>query len=145
MLLRIRECKREDLPQIAEVEKACFSDAWTIEMLESERNRKDFFGLVAEADGVLIGYAFATVLFENADLERIAVLSDYRGNGFGGALLDALLSGAKAQGAEQMFLEVRVSNTSALKLYESRGFVQTRLRKGYYGGEDASEMKKALL
>ena len=143
--MTVRQCQRQDLPKIAEIEKACFSDAWTVEMLESEMERKDFFGLVAESDGALIGYAFATVLFENADLERIAILSKYRGKGFGGELLDALLSGAKAQGAEQIFLEVRVSNTSALGLYESRGFVRTRLRKGYYGGEDAAEMKKALL
>ena len=145
MALVIRECQRADLPNIASAEKACFSDAWTEQMLESGMERMDFYGLVAEEDGAFVGYGFIAVLFENADLERIALLSDYRGKGYGGKLLDALLQGAKWRGAEQMFLEVRCSNQAGLGLYESRGFVRTRVRKGYYNGEDAIEMKKTLL
>ena len=145
MALVIRECQKRDLPNLVGAEQECFIDPWTETMLKSEMERKDFYGLVAEADGVFIGYGFLSVLFENADLERIALLPDYRGKGYGGKLLDELLSGAKTRGAEQMFLEVRCSNETALRLYESRGFERTRIRKGYYNGEDAVEMKKTLL
>ena len=143
--LVVRACERDDLKKIAELEAECFSDAWTEQTLEREFARSDFYGLVATVSGEFVGYALATALFENADLERIAVATKSRGLGFGGALLDYLLNDVKRLGVEQVFLEVRVGNGSAIGLYESRGFETTRIRPRYYpDGEDAKEMKKSV-
>ena len=141
----LRVCGTEDISAIAEIERECFEDNWTETMLLSEFSRSGFYGLVLEIQNEIVGYAFATALFENADLERIAVKSARRGLGLGGMLLDGLQQGVKALGAEQLFLEVRPSNTPAVQLYESRGFFVLRTRPRYYAdGEDAVEMKKTL-
>ena len=59
--------------------------------------------------------------------------------------MDGFLQGVKARGGERVFLEVRVSNAPARKLYDSRGFDLFRTRRYYYDdGEDALEMKKEL-
>ena len=141
----IRHCEKDDLKAIAVLETECFTDAWTEQALQNEFARLDFYGLVAVSSGEIVGYALATALFENADLERIAVQKQSRGLGFGGKLLDYLLHDVKRLGVEQVFLEVRVGNTSAIGLYESRGFETTRIRARYYpNGEDAKEMKKSV-
>lgn len=145
MQVTYRAWEREDIPKIAQLEKEIFSDAWTEEMLSLAYDRPDFLGLVAFANDTLIGYVCGSVLFEQADLMIIAVKDGYRKLGLGGTMLDSFLSKAQALGAEQVFLEARQSNTPALRLYQSRGFTQTRIRKRYYAdGEDAVEMVKTL-
>ena len=92
-----------------------------------------------------VGYVFGSALFEEAELNRIAVLENRRGEKIGGKLLDAFIKKAKELDAERMFLEVRVHNVCALRLYESRAFERLRVRKKYYpDGEDAFDMKKEL-
>lgn len=141
----IRKFDENDIERILRIEKDCFSDPWTAEMWKSEIARSDFFGIALEENGEIFAFACTTVLFEDAELLKIAVEKKRRGSGYGGKLLDELLTEAKNRGAERMFLEVRASNIPALRLYESRGFVKTRLRKKYYAdGEDAVEMVAAF-
>lgn len=60
----------------------------------------------------------------HADLERIFVAPAHQGAGVGRALVQALLASAKAAGIEVLTLDLRADNTSALRLYESLGFVE---------------------
>ena len=114
-------------------------------MLKEEFSRAQGVGIVAEAAGEILGYVCGSTLFEDAELMRIAVLPDYRGQGIGGDLADEFFKSVVALGARRVFLEVRATNEVALGLYRSRGFEKTRLRKRYYaGGEDGLEMKKEL-
>lgn len=143
--MELRSWTEKDLPKLALLERACFTEPWTTEMLKEEFSKEHAFGIVAEAGGEILGYTCGSVLFEDAELLRIAVLPDYRGQGIGGELAEGLFETALALGAKRVFLEVRASNEVALGLYRSRGFKKTRLRKRYYaGGEDALEMKKEL-
>ena len=144
-MITIRDWTEKDLPKLMSLERACFSDAWTTEMMKNEFTRNGFCGVLAEEDGETVGYACGYTLFEDAELPKIAVAEQYRGKGIGSLLLDAFTEKAVAQGAERIFLEVRVSNAPALGLYQSRGFEKTRIRKRYYpDGEDALEMKREL-
>jgi ribosomal-protein-alanine N-acetyltransferase len=146
MSMELRRWTQKDLPKLALLERACFTDPWTTEMLKGEFSREYAFGIVAEAGGEVLGYTCGLALFDDAELMRIAVLPDYRGQGIGKALLDALFKTALSLGAKRVFLEVRASNEVALGLYRSRGFEKTRLRKRYYAsGEDGLEMKKELI
>ena len=144
-MTKIRTLTLSDVEAVAKLEAECFSAPWTAESLSSALSRADFIGYVAETDGVIEGYVFGSVLFEEAELHRIAVKTTRRGAGLGGDVFDAFLQGAKARGGERMFLEVRVSNAPARRLYERRGFERFRTRRYYYDdGEDALEMKKEL-
>ena len=143
--MSVREWTVGDLSTIAEIERACFAESWSEETLRDAFSRDNYFALVLETDGKIVGYACGTILFEIAELPRIAVLKEYRGKGFGGVLMERFFDVVKNRGAERVFLEVRVSNDAAIGLYLSRGFEKTRVRKKYYAnGEDAVEMKKEL-
>lgn len=145
-MIAIRDWAEKDLPKLMSLERACFTDAWTTEMMKNEFIRDGFCGVLAEDDGEIVGYACGYTLFEDAELPKIAVAESRRGEGLGGLLLDAFTEKAVARGAEQIFLEVRISNEPALGLYKSRGFEKTRIRKRYYAdGEDALEMKRLLV
>lgn len=145
-MTKIRPLTKADVKTVAGLEKASFSAPWTQESLLSTLSRADFIGYVLETDGgEIVGYVFGSILFEDAELHRIAVKSESRGKGYGGRVLDGFLQGVKARGGERVFLEVRVSNAPARKLYDSRGFDLFRTRRYYYDdGEDALEMKKEL-
>ena len=143
--MTVRAWTADDLSAIEKIEAECFKDPWCAAMWRGTFTRLDFTGVVIEENGAVVGFAGATVLFEDSELLRIAVLQSERGKGFGGKLLDILIRNAKERGAEKMFLEVRVSNTAARNLYESRGFSVTGIRKKYYAdGEDAVGMMKTL-
>lgn len=141
----IRDWTEKDLPAIAILERACFSEPWTMEMLKNEFSRKEFCGALLEEDGKIVGFVCGMTLFEDAELMKVAVAESCRKRGLGGALVDEFYRRAISRDVERIFLEVRVSNAAALGLYQGRGYEKTRLRKRYYAdGEDALEMKKEV-
>jgi [ribosomal protein S18]-alanine N-acetyltransferase len=131
-----------DLDQVMELEKAIFPKPWRRSFFLADINRPQGLSVVAEEDGVILGYAVAWGT-EETHLANLAVSEHERGKGFGGRLLDEVIAFAQRSKAQSMYLEVRVSNTIARKFYSERGFVPTFLRKGYYeNGEDAVIMER---
>ena len=134
-----------DLETVAAIERECFSEPWTAGMLAGSFSRSDFCGLLMEDNGEAVGYVCGETLFEDAEIANIAVDIPFRGKGYGGAILGAMLEKAKSLGASRALLEVRVSNATAIRLYEKFGFVKYGERKRYYeDGEDAALMEKKL-
>ena len=145
MQTMILSMSAKDVAAVAAIEKRCFLDAWGEESVLATLSRKDFYGFCAVLDGEIVGYVCGTILFENAEVLRIAVLDTQRRKGIGAMLLDTFLSSANEQGAERVFLEVRAQNAAAIGLYASRGFENIRVREHYYAhGENAVEMIKTL-
>lgn len=143
--MTIRTFTEKDIPKIAELEKLCFSDPWTEDALAAVCRYPVLYGLAAEEDGEIVGYCCTQVLFEDAELQNIAVAPKMRGRGLAKDLLAAAEENAKTLGAEKCFLEVRVGNTPAIRLYEKFGYERIGVRKGYYGeGEDAILMRKTF-
>jgi len=136
----------EDLNEIAELERECFSDdAWNMRMLAESYLNERFFGICLEEEGVITAYGGMSVVENEAELQLIATSEMYRRCGRGRKILDDLLAEAKKRGAEKVFLEVRVSNAPAMLLYLKAGFVGLYVRSRYYAdGEDAVVMKKEL-
>lgn len=87
-----------------------------------------------EVTGQIMGYAVASYLFEQADIQNIIVSKRYRGQGMGRKLLQVLTKDLKRQGVESVFLEVRSANQAAVNLYQSMGFVHIEKRLNYYPG-----------
>ena len=137
MQVTILAMSLQDATAVAGIEKQCFLDAWGQESLISTLSRRDFSGFCAVLDGEVVGYICGSVLFEDAEILRVAVLDTQRRKGIGAMLLDTFLSCAKEQKAERVFLEIG--------LYRSRGFESVRVREHYYAdGENAVEMLKTL-
>lgn len=89
-----------------------------------------------DTDNRAAGYYIAALSFDEAELYRIAVMPEYRGKGFGRALMKDFLNNCPKV-VSKVFLEVRESNKAAIGLYESFGFKEISRRRNYYGNEDA--------
>lgn len=143
----IRKMNLGDVSAIAELEKLCFSDPWSENSIASEIENPLSYWLVAEMDGVVVGYVGSQTVLDASDMMNLAVSPDYRRQGIGQALLNALVSHLQQNKVIALLLEVRVSNTPAIALYESLGFVQVGRRPKYYHNprEDALILRKELI
>lgn len=92
------------------------------------------------------GFAVASLLDSQAELETIAIEAASQRQGLGRRLFDELTGQLRAAGAGELNLEVRRSNHPALAFYRSVGFAETGLRRGYYVDpvEDAVLMRLDL-
>lgn len=144
----IREMAEKDLNQVIAIENELFTDAWKLDYFIHEIKENDLSSYYVLEDGdEIIGYGGLWVLFENCDITNVAIKKSRQGQGFGRILLDHLLNKAMEEECEYVHLEVRVSNKSAIALYERNGFEITRIRKGYYSDnhEDAYDMIKCIV
>lgn len=146
-LITFRKATAQDLVSVAAIENASFADPWSTREFDSVLQLVHTIFLVAETGntGEIAGYVVAMAVLDEAEILNVAVSPGRRRAGLGGALLDAALSELKGRGAQSVYLEVRVSNTSARSLYASRGFVELSRRKDYYRSpvEDALVMRRA--
>ena len=138
------------LPAVIQLEHDLFGDeAWSEAMLASELDgaASGRYYLVAEDGGELVGYAgLLSPGGGQADVLTMAVAQDRWGQRIGAQLLDALVAESARRGCTDVFLEVRVDNDRAQRLYRSRGFAEIGVRRGYYqpSGMDALVMQLSL-
>jgi ribosomal-protein-alanine N-acetyltransferase len=149
--ITLRAMTRADLPAVLRLEESLFGDeAWSEAMLTSELKGAEASGryyLVAEDAGALVGYAgLLSPGGGQSDVLTMAVAQDRWGQRIGALLLDALVAEAARRGGTDVFLEVRVDNERAQRLYRSRGFAEIGIRRGYYqpSGTDALVMQLTL-
>lgn len=144
--MTLRAWKYEDILKISEMEKECFpQEPWSFRLLASSFGSETFHGILAEDGGEIIGYGGITIAYDSAEIENVGVLEAYRRSGTGSAILERLIEIAKESGAAKIFLEVRVSNSPALKMYLKHGFSGVYARTRYYSdGEDCLVMAKEL-
>ena len=147
MSLRFTEATPSDLDAIVRLDSSAFEFPWSREDFEGSLAVGHSFLLLKE-DERLLGAAVYMQIFDESELLTIAVDPVYQGQGYGKLLLNELLARLARNGAERLFLEVRVSNTRAHSLYLGAGFEEISRRKGYYptrdGREDAIVMEKLL-
>lgn len=128
----IRQMEDRDLEQVAELEKCCFSEAWSWKLLEAGIHSPYDVYYVFEQDEKILGYCNLRVLAGEGEIQRIAVWPSYRRLGIARKLMDSMVHFAVENRAMAISLEVRESNIPARKLYESYGFQAEAVRKGYY-------------
>lgn len=118
--------------RLAELEKLCFSEPWSEKaLLEEIQNPAAYFVTAAEGESIL-GYGGMHTVLGESYIDNIAVFPEYRGQGVGRAVTQALIE--KAREAEGVFitLEVRASNAPAIGLYTALGFEKAGVRKRFY-------------
>jgi ribosomal-protein-alanine N-acetyltransferase len=145
--VRIRAAVAADLAAIADIESRSFSNPWQPDTFLSLLKQERAAVLVAEDSGAgVVGYTVLWWVFDQAELANLAVRKDHRGRGIGSLLLDQAITHAETQEVQSLFLEVRMSNESAYRLYSNRGFTQISVRKNYYQDprEDARILVKHL-
>ena len=143
-MMRFTQMGRPHVPQVAELEKLCFSDPWSEQSIASELDNVLALWYVALDDDRVVGYIGSQTVCGETDVMNIAVHPDYRRRGIGQILIEELIREVKNLGSISLTLEVRDSNIAAVSLYEKLGFSQVGLRKNYYRNpkEDARILRK---
>ena len=118
----IRAMTAADVPQVAAMERACFSDPWPEQVIAKELENELSLWLVAAKGEMVLGYVGSQTVLGEADMMNLAV------------------------GAELLTLEVRDSNEAAIRLYAALGFTEIGRRPNYYfhPKEDARILRKDL-
>lgn len=127
----IRAALRSDLEAIMRVEGAAHSHPWAASIMQRYLEKPDVCWVWLEQETVL-AHAVVSVVAGEAELLTIAVHPDAQGRGLGQQMLNKVITCAQDQNAEQIFLEVRESNSAAISLYENAGFCQVGQRNNYY-------------
>lgn len=131
--MTVRRATIEDAKEIFAIEMECFSVPWSLDSIETELLNEDkkLYYVVEDGNGV-VGYAGAWLVYDEGQITNIAIRPSTRRQGFGAKLTSALIEECFKRGMHEIFLEVRISNLSALSLYRQLGFTVKGMRKNYY-------------
>lgn len=119
------------LERVLQVEQRAYPHPWSGgNFLDALRSGYEARLLMLGPD--LVGYFIAMKGVDEAHLLNITVAPEYQRQGWARFMLDALAAWAREQGAQWLWLEVRVSNARAVAIYEAYGYRRVGVRKNYY-------------
>jgi len=143
----IRPMTDVDVAAVISIERASYQFPWS-EGIFRDCLRVGYVCRVVTNGGEVLGYGVMSVGAGEAHILNLCIREKHRSRGVGKSMLNYLLDRAAAAGMSEAFLEVRPSNTAAIRLYQSLGFDQVGTRRGYYqavgGREDAAVLKLPL-
>jgi ribosomal-protein-alanine N-acetyltransferase len=143
----IRPMHELDVPVVVAIERSAYQFPWS-EGIFRDCLRVGYVCRVIEAGTDIAGYGIMSMGAGEAHVLNVCVREEYRGRGFARKVLLYLIDRARRDGMHEAFLEVRPSNTAAARLYDSLGFEQVGVRRGYYqatnGREDAAVLRRIL-
>lgn len=144
--LTVREMKFEEAAAIAEMEHQIFTDKWSERAVLDTLENEQTICLAAEKAGRLLGYLFAYVAADEADIARVAVVKESRKQGVGNELMKELEKVSAERGVKKLLLDVRRSNGIAQTFYKKQGFTEDGVRPGFYENpeEDAILMSREI-
>jgi ribosomal-protein-alanine N-acetyltransferase len=127
-----------DLPNVIAIERRSFPAPWSLAMFVLELSKPSSICLAAVHDGELIGYLICSRYHTVWHVMNVAIDGKYRRRRVASTLIEHLFS-VTDRGGERYTLEVRVSNSEAISMYESFGFRSAGIRRRYYhdNNEDA--------
>lgn len=149
-MISVRKMLLEDIEGVMEVDGDCFSIPWSRDsfLMELESTLSTYVvAVIVNDDGLsekVIGYGGFFMVVDQVEITNIAVIGEYRGQGVGRSILEALIKLAVIGGGKVVNLDVRQSNEAAKALYYSYGFKLVGSRKGYYQKPDEDALLLTL-
>lgn len=152
----IRRCEGSDLQAVIDINMAALPEHYSDYFFESILRELPEAFIVAELNGKIVGYIMCKMEFGFSNFRKlgfvkkghvvsVAVLEEHRGKNLGKALMLEGINGAMHRKADEIYLEVRISNIGAVKMYQKLRFdIKSRLRSYYRDGEDAYLMALEL-
>ena len=153
----IRRCEEKDLTSVISINMNTLPEHYSDYFFESILRELPEAFVVAEVNDNIIGYIMCKIEFGFSNFRKlgfvkkghvvsVAVLDQHRGKGVGRALMLEGVNGVVSRKSDEIYLEVRISNEPAIKMYEKLGFqIKSRLRTYYRDGEDAYLMALELI
>ncbi len=137
----------DDIDRVVTLERLAYSHPWTAGNF-ADSLAAGYPACTAWRGDDLLGYCLAMRVPDEWHVLNLCVHPGWQGRGIGRGLLTWAETGAQADGAQSILLEVRASNERARRIYEQAGFFRIGLRRGYYpshqGREDAIVMRLSL-
>jgi ribosomal-protein-alanine N-acetyltransferase len=131
--VQLRRLDAVDLDVVEAIERESYRTPWSRSMFDAELRKPSSLALGAfTQDDVLVGYAFVSRYVDAWHVMNVAVADAFRRRGIASALLGRLFEVTESDSRRGYTLEVRVSNTGAIQLYERLGFEPRGIRRGYY-------------
>lgn len=152
----IRRCEASDLQAVIDINMTALPEHYSDYFFESILRELPEAFVLAELNNKIVGYIMCKIEFGFSNFRKlgfvkkghvvsVAVLEEHRGKSIGTALMVEGINGVMHRKADEIYLEVRVSNTSAIKMYQKLRFeIKSRLRSYYRDGEDAYLMALEL-
>jgi ribosomal-protein-alanine N-acetyltransferase len=152
----IRRCEVSDLQAVIDINMTALPEHYSDYFFESILRELPEAFILAELNNKIVGYIMCKIEFGFSNFRKlgfvkkghvvsVAVLEEHRGKSIGTALMVEGINGVMHRKADEIYLEVRVSNTSAIKMYQKLRFeIKSRLRSYYRDGEDAYLMALEL-
>lgn len=147
--VQIREYNSADVEQVHKINQESLEISFRYYYEIFHKTEPDLF-LVAEYEEAIVGF----ILVKDGEnfgeahtaiIYAIAVSQNYRNQGVGAQLVDAILNALSQRDIKKLFLHVRVGNKEAIKFYEALGFAKIQKIKEFYSwGEDAHRMVKIV-
>ena len=155
-MFRLRKFIINDLETVTRINQTCLPENYTdFFFIDLARRFPETF-IVAEENGEVVGYIMCRIevglsnfglggLTKKGHIVSVAVMPEHRRKGVGEALVTKAIEGMRLYGAKQCYLEVRMTNEEAIKLYKRLGLEVTRTIRSYYAdGEDACVMSRKV-
>lgn len=140
MSTSFKSIEQDDIEGVFLIEQAAQSHPMSRSVMLSCFSKR-YFNAKIVVDGVVAGFYFGELVVDESSLIEICVAPNFQGQGLGKLLLQHYIETAKEKGATSCWLEVRESNSSARRLYQSLDFNEVDCRRNYYpteaGYEDA--------
>ena len=130
--LEIRRLSLDDLGDVEAIEKRAYRTPWSRSMFASELAKATSICLGAFEGGRLVGYVINSRYVDAWHVMNVAVSPSHQGRGIATQLLEHLFEVTRDDERRGYTLEVRMSNTDAIRLYEKLGFERRGIRRGYY-------------
>ncbi|HEU5461250.1 MAG TPA: N-acetyltransferase [Nitrososphaeraceae archaeon] len=152
----IRNCEEKDIPFVININMITLPEHYSDYFFSSILAELPEAFIVAEIKNQIVGYIMCKIEFGFSNFRKlgfvkkghvvsVAVLEEHQGKGVGTALMLEGMKGVIIRKSDEIYLEVRVSNESAVQLYKKLGFIiKSRLKSYYRDGEDAFLMAKDL-
>ncbi len=128
----IRNIKPQDIEALVQLQNDNFTQPWSEHHFQDLMNREYCHYKVALVDERVVGFAGFADICKEGNIDNVVVAKEYRRQGIARRLLQELIASGEDICVQTFTLEVRVSNQSAISLYESMGFVSEGIRPGFY-------------
>jgi ribosomal-protein-alanine N-acetyltransferase len=122
----------EDLPEVLAIEKASFQTPWSADLFSAEIRKPISVVRVVKKNGRVVGYLCSNIVLDEGHILNLAVHPEFRRHGIASRLIGEMLDIMAESSCRSVFLEVRISNEEARKMYEKFGFGLLATRRNYY-------------